>query len=91
MMLAFMAFLTAPEAGHRCFKPAFLGDVIIFAAFAALQLIVGTAQSSGSQTGSHGPPGGHGAMRHGRILNKYICQGLILKYGLFEFFEFFTH
>ena len=28
---------------------------------------------------------------HGRILNKYICQGLILKNGLFEFLEIFTH
>ena len=52
-----------------------------------------TSQASGSQTGGHGPPGGHGAIAgsHGRILKKYIFQGLILKNGLFEFLEIFTH
>ena len=28
---------------------------------------------------------------HGRILKKYICQGLVLKNGLFDFLEIFTH
>ena len=28
---------------------------------------------------------------HGRILEKNIFQGLILKYGLLEFLEFVTH
>ena len=44
---------------------------------------------SGSQTGGHAPPP-QGAMgllpgSHGRILKKYIFQGLILKFGLSEF------
>ena len=28
---------------------------------------------------------------HRRISEKYICQGLILKFGLFEFLKFLTH
>ena len=43
--------------------------------------------------GAMAPQGAMGLLpgSHGRILNKYIYQGLILKYGLLEFLEFFTH
>ena len=39
-------------------------------------------------------PGGHGAIARepwAHIEKIYIFQGLILKYGLFEFLDFFTH
>ena len=43
--------------------------------------------------GAMAPQGAMGLLpgSHGRILKKYIFQGLILKYGLFDFLEFFTH
>ena len=38
-------------------------------------------------------PGAMGLLpgSHRRILKKYIFQGLILKFGLFEFLKFLTH
>ena len=42
--------------------------------------VMATQGAMGLLPGSHGP-----------ILKKYIFQGLILKYGLLEFLEFFTH
>ena len=43
--------------------------------------------------GAMAPQGAMGLLpgSHGRILKKYIFQGLILKYGLFEILKFFTH
>ena len=42
--------------------------------------------------GGMAPQGAMGLLpgSHGRILKKYICQGLILKNGLFEFLEIFN-